>query len=274
MQKHVAGHARHMHVHYPQSLSQRLYGHVLVPLLVLLVAGALMQGYSVTQSEHAPNLTLILAALGATFARLALAYVLSLVVAVPLALLVTHNALAERIFLPFFDIMQSLPVLAFFPVIIVFFVHWGLYDAAAIFVLFVTMLWSIVFSLVGGLHAIPRDILYAGKIFGLRGVEYIKKILLPSAVPYLVTGSLLAWAAGWNIVIVAEVLHTYLPAVAGQPASATDLFGIGSLLVNSAAMGQQQTFFAAIIVMIFAIAALNLFVWQGLLRYAERYKFE
>lgn len=259
-----------MRISYPQSLSQRLYTLVFIPLLVVVGAIILIQTFASGAPSQGVTLSHLFAALGATALRLLIAYCLALLLALPLALLVTHNALAERIFLPLFDIIQSLPVLAFFPVIIVFFVHWGLYNAAAIFVLFLSMLWNIVFSLVGGLHSIPQDIKDAGRIFGLRGLAYVEKVLLPASVPYLITGSLLAWAQGWNIIIVAEVLHSYLP---GNNTGA-DLFGIGSVLVNSAASGQEQTFLLAIVVLITSIALLNFFVWQKLLRFAERFKFE
>jgi NitT/TauT family transport system permease protein len=131
-------------------------------------------------------------------------------------------------------------------------------------------MWSVVFSLVGGLRVIPQDIRSVGQIFGVRGFSFIEKILLPATVPYLITGSLLAWASGWNIIIVAEVLHTYLP----NADQSSDLFGIGSILVHAAANGQQTTFLAAIIVLVIAIALINFFVWQKLLNYAERFKFE
>lgn len=268
--RHVTGHHRHMHISYAESLPQRLYSHILIPLLAIVLTIVLIQTFSKARPEEAVTLVATMSALSATFVRLFIAYSLALVVAIPLSLAVSHNKLAERILLPFFDIMQSLPVLAFFPVIIVFFVHYGLYNLAAVFVLFVTMLWSIVFSLVSGIHAIPRDITYAGKLFGLSGAGYIEKILLPASVPYLITGSLLAWAAGWNIVIVAEVLHTYL---LGSDTS-SDLWGIGSMLVHASAAGEQQTFFIAIIAMVAFIAGINFFVWQPLLRYAETFKFE
>jgi NitT/TauT family transport system permease protein len=183
---------------------------------------------------------------------------------------VTHSAYAERVFLPVFDVIQSVPVLAFFPVIIVLFVHYGLYSGAAIFILFLSMLWNLVFSLVGGMHSIPQDIKSAGALFGLRGFNYIDRILLPSVFPYLITGSLLAFAQGWNIVTVAEVLHTYIPGA--TPSS--DIVGIGSILVHAAAGGDEQTFVIAISVLVVTIAVINLFVWQRLLKYAERYKFD
>lgn len=271
MQHHVGTHTRHMHISYAHSFSQRVYSLFLVPLGAVLLSIVLLHTLGhVQQNSSTVSLPLVFLSLCATLMRLCVAYTLALLFAIPLSLLVTHSRSAERIFLPLFDIMQSLPILAFFPVIIVFFVHYGLYNAAAIFVLTITMLWSIVFSMVGGLHTIPQDIKDAGTLFGLNKTQYVEKILLPASVPYLITGSLLAFAGGWNIIIVAEVLHTYVP---GASTSA-DLFGIGSVLVNAAASGQEYLFFVAIGMLIITIAILNFFVWQKLLRYGERFKFE
>ena len=257
---------------YPVSIHQRLYTLVVIPLLGLLVVFAVFKfvGFNHVHKLTQVNLGMVFLALGATFVRLLISYVLALAVSVPMALLISNNARAERIFLPLFDIMQSVPVLAFFPIIILLFVHYNLYDGAAIFILLITMMWSIVFSIVGGLRSIPQDIKYAGQIFNVRGLQYVRKIILPAVFPYIVTGSLLAWASGWNIVIVAEVLHTYIPG--GNPAQ--DLFGIGTLLVRSAATGDQHLFLFSIGAMVIFVALLNLFVWQKLLRYAERFKFE
>jgi NitT/TauT family transport system permease protein len=206
----------------------------------------------------------------ATFTRLLVAFILAVVVALPLAVLVSKSSKAERVLLPLFDIIQSVPVLAFFPVVIVFFIHYNFFEGAAVFVLFLSMLWNIVFSVVGGLHVVPQEIKDTAKIFRVRGWAYFRRVLVPSIVPYLVTGSLLAFAQGWNIVIVAEVLHTYIPG--GTPAQ--DLFGIGNLLVSSSASGDQHVFILAIFCMIIFIGLLNFFVWQKLLRYAEKFKFE
>jgi NitT/TauT family transport system permease protein len=213
---------------------------------------------------------LLMYALAATFVRLLIAYVLALACALPLSVWITHSQKAEHLLLPLFDVIQSVPVLAFFPVIIVFFAHYNLFSGAAIFILFISMLWSIVFSLVGGMHSIPEDVKAVGKIFGLKGFAYFDQILLPSVFPYLVTGSLLAFAGGWNIVTVAEVLHTYLP---GATAS-SDIVGIGSILVHAAASADEQTFVIALTSLVIVIGLINLFVWQRLLKYAEKFKFD
>lgn len=268
---HIGSHRQNMVVSYPVSLAQRLYSIFWGPLLVLLVLFFALKILSnAPQSASALSFSGLLLALTLTLARLAAAYALALVFSVPLALLATANYFTEKIFLPLFDIMESIPVLAFFPVLILLFIKMNFLNGAAIFILFLSMLWNIVFTAIGGLKTLPNDIKAAARVFGVRGFGYFRKIILPAIFPQLVTGSILALAQGWNIIIVAEVLHTYIQ---GGPAS-QDLFGIGSVLVSAAASGQNRLFIAAIVVMTLAIAALNFLVWQKLLHYAERFKFE
>ncbi len=270
--KHIHHFHRHMSISYPVSVRQRLYSLVLIPLVVLVLVLVIFRTFGSSLQSHPVQISLgyVLTALVLTFLRLGVAYFLSLVVCVPLAILISHSARAERILLPMFDIIQSVPVLAFFPVIILLFVHYGLYNGAAIFILFLAMLWNLVFSVVGGMRVIPQDVKSAAQIFHISGWQYVSRVLIPAVLPYLVTGSLLAFAQGWNVIIVAEVLHTYIPG----GTMAQDLFGVGSLLVNASASGNQQLFIVTIVCMVAFIGLLNFFVWQKLLRYAERFKFE
>ena len=262
-------HHRHPGYLYPVHIRQRVYGLFAVPLVAVVVAYLVIHPYSTTASSHLSILQLI-GALAVSMVRLVVAYAFALVLSLPLALLINRSAWTERVLLPAFDVLQSVPVLAFFPVIIIFFVHHQFLEGAAVFIIFITMLWNLVFSLVGGLRLIPGDIKAAAQLFGIRRVQYLRHVLIPSVFPYLVTGSLLSWAQGWNMLIVAEVLHTYLPG--GN--SKSDLFGIGSVMVHASASGRGNIFIGAILTMIVAIAIMNFFIWQRLLNYAERYRFE
>jgi NitT/TauT family transport system permease protein len=107
-------------------------------------------------------------------------------------------------------------------------------------------------------------------VFDVRGIRKFWYITLPAIVPFVITGSLLAWAQGWTIVIVAEVLHTYIPH--GTPSD--DLLGLGSLLVDSNAAGATSVFVATLTAMILLVACINLAVWQPLLRFAQRFRFD
>jgi NitT/TauT family transport system permease protein len=212
----------------------------------------------------------ILAATLNTFFRMFVAYIVSLVVAIPLALFIASTPRMQRFLLPVADILQSIPVLAFFPVIVVFFTASQAFELAAIFVIFIQMVWNIVFPVIGGLQTIPDDIRSAAIVFDVRGWRKFWNITLPAIVPFVITGSLLAWAQGWTIVIVAEVLHTYIPH--GTPSQ--DLLGLGSLLVDSNAQGQTSVFVATLATMILLVALINFFAWQPLLHFAQRFRFD
>ena len=270
--KHIHHHRRHFAYSYPVSASQKFYRIVVIPIAIIVVLFVVLKIFS-SSSFINPVGNVFgywLMAILATFMRLFFAYCLALVVALPLAFLIYYSPHAERVLLPIYDIIESVPVLAFFPVIILFFVRFNFFEGAAVFVIFLGMLWNIVFSVVGGLKSIPADIKSAAQVFNLRGMALVREVLLPAIFPNIITGSLLAWAQGWNIIIVAEVLHTYIPGgVASQ-----DLFGVGSILVSASTSNQGNIFLTAILVMVAAIGLMNFFVWQKLLQYAERYKFE
>ncbi|MFA6081492.1 MAG: ABC transporter permease subunit [Patescibacteria group bacterium] len=205
-----------------------------------------------------------------TLTRLFVAYIFSLVFSIPLALLITSTPRVEKILLPIFDIIQSIPVLAFFPIVVVFFAINHAFELAAIFILFMSMLWNLVFSMVGGLKAIPEDVKSASVVFKVHGIKKLFYITLPAIFPFITTGSLLAWGQGWSIIIVAEVLHTYIP----NGMVSQDLLGLGSLLVDSFAQGKNSVFLATLVIMILVISLLNFVVWQKLLHFTERFRFD
>jgi len=258
---------------YPISFGQRIYSMLVMPTVVLFVMIFILWIFGKAPSGgflETLSLNTLMMALVATLTRLVIAFVMAVVVAVPLAVFATLNPRLEHIFLPLFDIIESVPILAFFPVLILVFIRFNFLNGAAVFIIFLGMLWNIVFTVVGGLKVIPQDIKSAAKVFGITGLRNFFTVTLPSVVPHLVTGSILAFAQGWNIIIVAEVLHVYIP---GGTAS-QDLFGIGSILVQAASTGQNGIFIAAVVVMVVTIALINFFVWQKLLHYAEHFRFE
>ncbi len=263
----------HYHFSYTTSLKKQFATIAFVTFLLILILLALfhyLTPYKPLISTEQLSINQLILASAATIFRLTVAYFLALVFSVPLALLITGSPKTERFLLPFFDILQSIPVLAFFPVVVLIFIKINYFSGAAIFVLFMAMLWNLVFSMVGGLKTIPEDIQSAAFVFKSKGIKKLWHITLPAIFPYIVTGSLLAWAQGWNITIVAEVLHNYIPN--GNPDQ--DLFGLGSLMVNANYQGKNIVFIGSLIMMIVLIGLINFFVWQKLIHLAQRYKFD
>lgn len=267
---------RHYHHHYHFSYQTTIKRHlasiigVTVSIVILIFLVLHFANPSNTFDINQISFVDIFSAAVNTLVRLLVAYAFALLISIPLALLITSTPKVEKILLPVFDIIQSIPVLAFFPIIVVFFANSHAFELAAIFILFMSMLWNLVFTMVGGLKAIPEDVKSAAIVFKVHGLKKLLYITLPAIFPYITTGSLLAWGQGWSIVIVAEVLHTYIP----HGKISQDLLGLGSLLVDSFAQGKNSVFLATLTVMILIISFLNFIVWQRLLRYTENFKFD
>jgi NitT/TauT family transport system permease protein len=245
-------------------------GSLVLPVALVTFASFAAFGIVLAPADAASEAVRLMGALGLSLLRLFGAYVLALVVGIPLGLLAESNRHVEAALLPVFDVLESMPVLAFFPVIILFFVHAGWVEGAALFIIFFSMVWNIAFSTVGGLKVIPEDVKAVGKVFGLTPAARLTQVTLPALFPPLVTGSILSLADGWNVLIVAEALHAYAPAGAG----ASDLFGIGSILVSASTQANTVELLTAMGMLVLVIAVINLFVWQPLLAKAEQFKFE
>jgi NitT/TauT family transport system permease protein len=259
---------------FERSLSRAAYAyaHIVVPVvligLVALAVAFMGEAGFGESKEHV--FTTISVGLIFTLIRLVAAYALSVALAIPMALAVDRSPTLMRIFLPVYDTLQSVPYLIFLPVIVVIAAHAGFLEGAALFVLVSGMVWPLVFSLITGLRVIPAEIKLAARIFGAHGWQQFAHVTLPAVTPYLITGSLLSWGAGWDMVVVAEVLHTYAPATMQVP----DVLGIGSLLISSQATGDGLMFMVSLCAVVAAVLVINFFVWQRLLTYAERFRFE
>ncbi len=262
----------HYHFSYPTSFRRHFVSLILAISLIVLILLFTIHLVSPQRGINLDQISVlsILLATSNTLFRLTIAYLLSIIISIPIVLVITKSEKLEKILLPIVDIIQSVPVLAFFPVVVLAFVKVNFLDGAAIFILFISMIWNIVFSMIGGIKTIPQDVRDAAKIFGAKGFKKIIYVTLPSIFPSIVTGSFLAWGQGWNISIVAEALHAFIP----NGNKSSDLFGLGSLLVNSFAESRNSIFFAALVAMIIVITIFNFFIWQKLLKLAERYKFD
>jgi ABC-type anion transport system duplicated permease subunit len=214
--------------------------------------------------------------------RLAISYFLSLCIALALGILATEHKRLGNILIPFFDVMQSVPALAFFPIIFIICIHiFGFYQSpvngataytgpgveiASILLLMTGMLWYQLFNVIGSILAIPRDIHEVSHLFNLRGWKRFQHVILPAIFPGIVTGGIQSWGGGWNASIVSEYV-TY----------GNNIYwvqGLGFFLSYAAWMlGDTTLVILGIITMSAIILILNRFVWHRLFETMEKYSF-
>ncbi|MGI0053338.1 MAG: ABC transporter permease subunit [Thermoplasmata archaeon] len=210
-------------------------------------------------------------ALGLSFGRVVLAYLLSLAIAFPLALAVTRRTAAGGAGLSLIEIVASVPATALFPLFIFALLPYLGFQGAAILMLTTGMLWYLFFNLLSGLRSIPPDLKEAARSFGLRRREYYRRLLLPAVFPAFVTGSITAFGGGWNTLVIAEYLH-YSPTQHFQVLGLGELINVGIQLQNGTGLPLMV---AALLVMVLTVVALNELLWKPLYRRAsDRYRID
>ena len=172
-----------------------------------------------------------------------------------------------RIFmLPVLDILQSIPVLGYLPMVILLFSgslpgELG-YEVASILLIFTGMAWAVTFSVMGAVRNIPNDLREASNSFGVRGWRYVRHVVFPAIFPSFVTGSILAWGGGWYFLVAAEMLS--------YGASVHVLPGIGSFLGSAVfTMGNLPSAILGLVVFVAVVFVINSFVWKPLSEFAK-----
>lgn len=101
------------------------------------------------------------------------------------------------------SMFNPLPAIALLPLALLWF---GLGQASLIFVLVHSVLWPLALNIFTGFQSVPETLRMAGRNYGLTGWRFVAQILIPAALPSIVSGLKIAWAFGWRTLIAAELV--------------------------------------------------------------------
>jgi nitrate/nitrite transport system permease protein len=153
--------------------------------------------------DHGGNDVGIAWQLLASLERVAYGYSLAVLVGVSLGVLVGQSTWALRGLDPLFQVLRTVPPLAWLPISLA-----GFRDGSpsAIFVIFITSIWPIIINTSIGIRNIPDDYRNVAKVIRLNGLEYFAKIMLPAAAPFIFSGLRIGVGLSWLAIIAAEML--------------------------------------------------------------------
>ncbi len=139
----------------------------------------------------------------ASLQRVAIGYSISVVVGIGTGVLIGRSEWAMRGLDPLFQILRTVPPLAWLPLSLAAFRDG---QPSAIFVIFITSVWPIIINTAVGIRNIPADYQNVAKVLRLNHIEYFTKIMLPSAAPYIFTGLRIGIGLSWLAIVAAEML--------------------------------------------------------------------
>jgi NitT/TauT family transport system permease protein len=240
-----------------------------VLVMAVLLGSALLRPFDAPELD--PRGWLLPVYLLRSLARLLLAYGCAVLMALATGHLAARSPFARRLILPTLDVLQSVPILGFFPAAVTVFI--GLFggsalgvEAAAVFLIFTSMFWNLAFGVYESLITMPEDVALAAAHLGLRGPLRWSRLIVPAVMPSLVYNSILSWANGWYFLIASEI-------IAAGPARYT-LPGLGSYLGQAITLGRHDRTLLGLGALLATSVALHLLVWSPLEVWAERFHFE
>ena len=204
----------------------------------------------------------------ATFLRVNVTLALGALWTIPVGVAIGFNPRLARIAQPLAQIAASVPATALFPVVLLVLIRLGGgLGFGSIILLLLGTQWYILFNVIAGAIAIPTDLKEAASVFGIRGWERWRKLILPGIFPFLVTGMVTASGGAWNASIVAEYFH-----FKGQTYSTV---GVGAMISAATDSKNFDLLLASTVALAAVVVTTNRLVWRRLYRLAEtRYKLE
>ena len=141
--------------------------------------------------------------LAASLQRVAVGFALAVVAGVGLGMLVGSSRLAMRGLDPIFQVLRTVPPLAWLPLSLAAFRE---AQPSAIFVIFITAVWPIIINTAVGVRNVPADYRNVARVIRLRPHEWFLRIVVPAAAPYIFTGLRIGVGLSWLAIIAAEML--------------------------------------------------------------------
>ena len=139
----------------------------------------------------------------ASLERVALGFGLAALAGIPLGFMIGRVRFIGGMFAPIISLLKPVSPLAWLPIGLLVFKS---ADPAAIWSIFICSIWPMVINTAVGVQRVPQDYMNVARVLNLSEWKVLTKILLPSALPYILTGVRLAIGTAWLVIVAAEML--------------------------------------------------------------------
>lgn len=129
-------------------------------------------------------------------------YALGVLLSLALTALAISTRIGRDLLATLTAMFNPLPAIALLPLALLWF---GLGPTSLIFVLVHAVLWPLSLNTFAGFQAVPETLRMAGRNYGLSGLRFVLQILVPSALPAILSGLRIGWAFAWRTLVAAEL---------------------------------------------------------------------
>jgi nitrate/nitrite transport system permease protein len=136
--------------------------------------------------------------------RVAIGFGMSSIAGIGLGILIGQSKFAYRALDPLFQVLRTVPPLAWLPISLAIFQQAG---PSAIFLIFITAIWPVILNTAAGVQNIPPTYRNVGRVLALNPFEYLFRIMLPATVPHMFTGLRIGVGMSWLAIVAAEMVQ-------------------------------------------------------------------
>jgi len=179
-------------------------------------------------------------------------------IAIALGLLIGLSPLADALLSPTIHALRAIPSLAWVPLLILWM---GIGEEPKLTLIAIGAFFPVFTSLVGGVQQIDRKLIEVGYAYGLRGIRLARTIVLPAALPSLLTGLRMGLAQAWLFLVAAELMGAST--------------GLGFLLTDGQNSGRADIILLSIVILALIGKLTDLLLQRAerwLLRWADTYR--
>jgi nitrate/nitrite transport system permease protein len=139
----------------------------------------------------------------ASLRRVCFGFLLGAIVAVPIGVLIGISRPALLVINPIIQIFKPVSPLVWLPIALAIF---NAAEPSAIFVIFITSLWSTIINTAEGVATVPKDYLEVAQVLQMPRWKQLIKIILPASMPYIFTGLRISLGIAWLVIVAVEML--------------------------------------------------------------------
>ncbi|MEX3953228.1 taurine ABC transporter permease TauC [Paraburkholderia sp. EG287B] len=141
--------------------------------------------------------------LAASLSRIALAFALAVVTAIPAGIGIATSRVARGVLDPIIEFYRPVPPLAYLPLMVIWF---GIGELSKVLLIYFTIFAPLAIATAAGANRVAKSRLLAAQSLGATRFQLLVHVVLPSALPEILTGVRIALGAGWSTLVAAELI--------------------------------------------------------------------
>ncbi|MGA2199513.1 MAG: ABC transporter permease subunit [Nitrososphaerales archaeon] len=194
----------------------------------------------------------------------------SILFSLAVGIIAARNRRAESVIIPLLDVLQSIPILGFFPLVIL-----GIaaavpgpagIDLAVVFLIFTSMSWNISFGVYEAVKSIPQDYIDLSSMSNTGSLQRVVSLYIPASLSRIAYNSQISWAVGLFYLISSEVISS-------ETSKNLPVRGIGVDILTYGAAHDYSAYYSCLLLLVVAVVIWQFVFLREFSLWAEKYRF-